>query len=151
MDTACQNDRLPTWETAEKHLLLQVLFRIDRPVVIAVVTVRVMKSAIDYVVGMVSMRDSFVSAARAMHMAIVMLDRPALVWIRFVNLQTMLIVVIAVFVVHMTVMQVVDVISMFDLGVTTVFTVHMVVILMYFTFFVSHYPLLHSNCRTIPV
>ena len=115
--------------------------------VIAVVTVRVMKSAIDYVVGMVSMRDSFVSAARAMHMAVVMLDRPALVWIRFVNLQTMLIVVIAVFVVHMTVMQVVDVISMFDLGVTTVFTVHMVVILMYFTFFVSHHLLLQFGCH----
>ena len=45
-------------------------------------------------------------------------------------------------------MQVVDVISLFDLGMTTVFAVHMVVILIYLAFFVSHCPLLLSNCRT---
>ncbi len=131
--------------------MLQIFLGIDRTMVVAVVTVRVMKSAIDYVVGMVSMGNSLVSAARAMDMGIFMLDRLTLVWIRFINLQIMLIIVVTVFVVHVTVMQVVGVISMFDLGVTTVLTVHMVMILMYFTVFVSHHLLLQICCLTLLV
>lgn len=119
--------------------------------VVAVVTVRVMESAVDYVVGMVSMGHSLVPAARTMNMGIFMLDRLTSVWIRFVNLQTMFIVVVAVFVVHMTIMQVVDVIPMFDLGVTTVFAVYMVMILMYFTFSADHRLLRQFCCLTFSV
>ena len=79
-------------------------------------------------------------------MGIFMLNRLTLVWIRCVNLQTMLIIVVAVFVVHMTIMQVVGVIPMFDLGVTTVLTMYMIMILMYFTIFVSHHLLPESSC-----
>jgi hypothetical protein len=98
----------------------------------------VMKSAIDYVVGMVPMGNSLMSAARTMNMGIFMLDPLTSVWIRFVNLQAMFIIVVAVFVVQMTIMQVVGMIPVSDLGMTTVLTVYMVMILMYHTFFVRH-------------
>ena len=77
--------------------------------VVAVVTVGVVKSAVDDVVGMVSMGNRLVSTARAVDMVIVVLDRCALVWIRLVDLQMVLIIVVTVFVVHMAVMQVVGV------------------------------------------
>lgn len=108
-----------------------------------------MQSAIDYVVGMVSMRNSLVTAARAMDMAIVMLNRLALVWIRFSNLQMMLVIVIAMFVVHVAVMQVVDMISMLDFGVTTVLAVDMRMILMNYTVFVCHGLLPNIRRRSI--
>ena len=115
------------------------------------VAVRAMKSAIDYIVGMVPMGNSLMSAAGTVNMGIFMLDRLTSVWIRFVNLQTMLIIVVAVFVVHMTIMQEVRVISMFYLCVATVFTVYMVVILMDFTFFVRHRLLRLFCCLTFSV
>ena len=54
--------------------------------VVAVIAMRVMKSAIDYVVGMVSMGNSLMSAARTMNMGVFMLDRLTSVWICLVNL-----------------------------------------------------------------
>lgn len=107
-----------------------------------------MKSAIDYVVGMVSMRNSLVAAARAMDMAIFMLNHLTSVWIRFASLQMMLVIVIAMLVVHVAVMQVVDVISMPDFGVTTVLAVDMGMVLVNYTFFVCHGLLPTIHCRS---
>jgi hypothetical protein len=111
-------------------------------VIIAVVTVGVMESAIDYVVGVVAVWNSLVSAARSVDVGIFMFDRMALVWVYCIDLHAMFIIVAAMFVVHVTIMQVIGVVSMFDLGVTAVLSVLMVMIFMYFTFFVSHDPLL---------
>lgn len=81
-------------------------------------------------------------AARAI--GIGMLDRRALVRIRRVDLQMMLIIVVTVFVAHVAAMQVVGVIPVFDLGVTTVLAVYMVMIIMYVTFFLGHCQFLPS-------
>ena len=56
-----------------------------RTVVVAVVTVRVMQSAIDYIVRVVAMGNGLVSAAGPMDMGVFMLDRLTSVRIGFVN------------------------------------------------------------------
>ena len=116
--------------------------------VVAVVAVGVVEPAIDDVVGVVTVRDRLVSAARPVDVTIFMRDRLASAGILFVHLQAMLVIVVFMFVVHVAIMQVVDVVSVFDLGVAAVFTVLVVVTFMLSTFFVSHDPF-PFFCRSI--
>lgn len=106
--------------------------------VVAMVTVWVVKSSVDDVVDMVTMGNRLVSATGAVDMRIVMPDRLTLVGIRVTDVETVLIVVIAVFMMHVPVMQVVSVAVMDDFRVATVFAVHMIVMLMDFAFIASH-------------
>mgnify|MGYP001549821419 CR=1 FL=1 len=118
--------------------------------VVTVVPVWVMKAAVDYVVGMVTMGHSLVPATRPVDMGIVVLDRLASVRIRLIDLQLMLVIVVAVLVVHVPAMQVVGVIPMSDLGVTTVLAMLMVMILMDFTIIICHFLLPNSPRLTTP-
>ena len=99
--------------------------------IVAVITVRVMQSAIDEVVGMVAVRHRFVTTVGSMHMALVMSAAAGFttVWIGFIYRQLVFVVVAFVRMVEVTVMQVINMSIMFDGSMPASGAVFMVVIL----------------------
>lgn len=94
------------------------LDRFYRPVVVAVVPMWVVQVTVDQIVDMVAMRDSFMPATRAVHMArlmtaALMIGRAA-IRVGGGDLQPVFIHVVAVRVVQMAVVQIVDVVAMTD-------------------------------------
>lgn len=124
--------------------MLQVRLDLNGTMVVAVVPMRVMQSAVNDVVDMVSMGNRLMTATRTVDMGVVVLDRLAMVRIRSIDLQTMLIVVVAMLVMHMTVVQVIEVVPVLYLGMATVLAVLVVVVFMHLTVFLGHHQLLAS-------
>ncbi|MEW8403817.1 MAG: hypothetical protein AB2688_03725 [Candidatus Thiodiazotropha taylori] len=72
--------------------------------IIAVVTMGMMEPAIDDVIGVVAMGNSLMSTTWPVNMAILMIDRLAMVWVFLTHFQAVLIVVVTMSVVHMPIM-----------------------------------------------
>lgn len=93
---------------------------LNRPVVVTVIAVRVVQVTINQVADVVAMRDSLVTAARAMHMSrfmsVAAMIRGADIRIAIANLNHMLVHVIFVRMMQVTIMQIVDVVAMLDGG-----------------------------------
>ena len=77
-----------------RSLMLWIGFSFYRTMVVAVVTMRVMEAAIDDVIGVISVWHRLVSATGTVDVSIFMYHRLAMIWIYFIDLQTMLIIVI---------------------------------------------------------
>jgi hypothetical protein len=104
----------------------------QRTVIVAMVSVRVMKMPLDQVVHVIPMGDSFMTAPRSMHMGLVVRAAavlgcaPVRIGIRYFN--PMFIDVIAVHMVQMPVMQVIYVASVADGRVTAIGSVNVCVV-----------------------
>lgn len=124
--------------------LLQVLALddLDRTVVIAMVAVRVMQMAVDQIADVVTMRDRFVSATRAVDMAGFMaaatMLRGAAIRIGFRDSDHMLIYMVAMRMVQVAIMQVVDMAVVTDGGVAAARSVLVVVVLVMRQIAVAH-------------
>lgn len=68
------------------------------------VTMGMMEPAIDDVIGVVAMGNSLMSTTWPVNMAILMIDRLAMVWVFLTHFQAVLIVVVTMSVVHMPIM-----------------------------------------------
>jgi hypothetical protein len=99
-------------------------------VVIAVVAVRVVKTAIDQVIDMIAMRHGLVSAARAVHVARFMAGAPCRTLIRIfcADLDLVFVYMVAVWVMQMTIVQIVYVIPMPYCGVSAARAMLMVMV-----------------------
>ena len=101
-----------------------------RAVVIAMIAVLVMQTAIDQVIDMVAVRDSFMSATFPMNMARTGIKRNAGIRVGFIYRQGVFVVMAVVLVVQMAVVQIVDMAVMFDGGMTAAAAVNMGVVVM---------------------
>jgi hypothetical protein len=104
--------------------------------IVAVITVRMMKVAIDQVVHMVAVRNRLMSASRSVNVSRfvpVALMRRAAVWIRRANIQGVLGYDSALLMVQMAVVQVIDVPSVLDRCMTALrsMLVRMIHVLMF--------------------
>jgi len=94
------------------------LHHLDRPVIVAMVAVRVMQVAVDQVIDMVAVGHRFMAAAGAVAVglvvAVALVFRGAAIRVFGADFQHMLVHVIAVGMVQMTVVQVINVILMAD-------------------------------------
>ena len=104
----------------------------DRTVIVAVITMRMVKTSVDNVVDVVAVGDGFVAAIGTVHVAVFVLsvvDVGATVWIRFGHRKDMLVDrAVVILVMKMTVMEVIDMIAVLDGGVAAPFPVLMLVI-----------------------
>jgi hypothetical protein len=87
-------------------------------VIVAVGAVRVVQVAVHQIVGVMTVRNRFVSASRAVAVtaivALALVRRRALLWIGSIDADAALIYVIAVDVMHVTIVQVIVVIAVLD-------------------------------------
>lgn len=106
---------------------------LKRPVVIAVIAVLVMKATVDEIIGVVIMRNCFVTAARAVNVSLVVADmideRVAAGRIGCAHLDHMLIDMIAMRMVEMSVVQVIDMVTVLDSQVAAVGAMLMVMVI----------------------
>ena len=107
----------------------------ERPVVVAVIPVRVVQVPIDEVVDVVAVRNGFVPAVRAVDVSLVVpgagVSGGAVRRVPLADLDHMLIDVVFVDVVQVPVVKVVDVAVVHDGGVPAVGAVHVVVALVF--------------------
>ena len=101
-----------------------------RAVGIAMIAGLVMQTAIDQVIDMVAVRDSFMSATFPMNMARTGIKRNAGIRVGFIYRQGVFVVMAVVLVVQMAVVQIVDMAVMFDGGMTAAAAVNMGVVVM---------------------
>ena len=94
------------------------------------IAVLVMQTAVDQVIDMVAVRDSFMSATFSVNMAHTGIERDAGIGVGFIYRQGVFVVMAVVLVVQMAVMQVVDMAVMFDGGMTAAAAVNMGVVVM---------------------
>ena len=94
------------------------------------IAVLVMQTAVDQVIDMVAVRDSFMSATFSVNMARTGIERDAGIGVGFIYRQGVLVVMAVVLVVQMAVVQVVDMAVMFDGGMTAAAAVNMGVVVM---------------------
>ena len=101
-----------------------------RAVVIAMIAVLVMQTAVDQVIDMVAVRDSFMSATFSVNMARTGIERDAGIGVGFIYRQGVFGVMADVLVMQMAVVQVGDRALMFDGGMTAAAAVNMGVVVM---------------------
>lgn len=103
----------------------------EGPVVVAMVTVRVMQVSIDEIIDVVAVRDCFVSTARAVHVARLMAGTAVLrrtaIGVAVGYLDDVLVHVIAMGMVQVSIVQVIDVVAVADGGVSAAGAVLVVV------------------------
>lgn len=98
--------------------------------VITMIAVLVMQTAVDQIIDMVAVRDSFMSATFPMNMARTGIKRNAGIRVGFIYRQGVFVVMAVVLVVQMAVVQIVDMAVMFDGGMTAAAAVNMGVVVM---------------------
>jgi hypothetical protein len=105
------------------------LHHLHRPVIIAVVAVRMMEPAVHEVIGVITVRDSLMSAARTVNMpALVRGGRLATIRIGGVHRQRVLVVMPVMRVMQMAVVQEINMAVVLDGGVTATGSVLVIVI-----------------------
>jgi len=94
----------------------------------------VMQVTVDDVIDVIPMRDSFVTATRAMDMSRLMASagmvRRTSCGVRVVDVQAMLVHMVTMRVMQVTIMEIIDVIAMLDCGVSTVGSVLVIMVVM---------------------
>lgn len=96
--------------------------------IVAVIAVLMVQTAVDDIVGMVAMRNRFMTAACAVNMSFAAVNRMAAVRIEGIDTQTVFVVMPIVLVMKMAIMQIIDMPFVSDGGMTTARTVNMRVI-----------------------
>ena len=94
------------------------------------IAVLVMQAAVDQVIDMVAVWDSFMSATFSVNMARTGIERDAGIGVGFIYRQGVFVVMAVVLMVQMAVVQVVDMAVMFDGGMTAAAAVNMGVVVM---------------------
>ena len=94
------------------------------------IAVLVMQTAVDQVIDMVAVWDSFMSATFSVNMTRTGIERDAGIGVGFIYRQGVFVVMAVVLVVQMAVVQVVDMAVMFDGGMTAAAAVNMGVVVM---------------------
>ena len=102
------------------------------------IAVLVMQTAVDQVIDMVAVRDSFMSATFSVNMARTGIERDAGIGVGFIYRQGVFVVMAVVLVMQMAVVQVVDMAIMFDGGMTAAAAVNMGVVVVVMNGAVCH-------------
>lgn len=96
--------------------------------IVAVIAVLMVQTAVDDIVGMIAVRNRFMTAVCAVNMPFAAVNRMAAVRIEGVDTQTVFIVMPIVFMMKMAVMQIIDMPFVLDGSMTAARTVNMRVI-----------------------
>ncbi|KKW51202.1 hypothetical protein XB02_07375 [Pantoea ananatis] len=116
--------------------VILLLHKGDRAVIVTMIPVRVVKMAIDQIIGMVTMRHSFMSAVRSMYMAWLMTAAMVVwrtqIWVSGIHEQHVLIYMVTMGMVEMPVMQIIYVIAVLNCCVTASCTMLMLMMCMMF-------------------
>jgi hypothetical protein len=128
---------------------------VQRPVIIAMIAVRMVQMTVDQIIDVIPMGHRLMSAARAVHMPRLVtaaaVIRGAVIGIFRTHLDDMLIHVVTVRIMEMAIMQIVDVIAVANGGVATAWAMLMVVFPMVREIACAHRLLPSPVCRCVGV